>query len=418
MTDEVADGTGTHTALTPLREPAFRWYFAARAVNLAGSTMASVALAFAVLEVSSSATALGTVLAAFSTPMVLLLLVGGVVADRLGPTRTIQLGNTTAGASQLATATLLLTGVAELWHLVLLAALNGTAAALTLPAIASVLPRLVPRAQLQHANVLVSMARSALTVVGPSTAGLLVATAGPGWALAVDGATYLLSAAMLTRVRIPRPAPRRGGAGHALRELREGWSFVRTTPWFVVVVLAFCAIVALHQGGMYTLGPVLATRTDIGERGWGLVLSAEALGLVVTGLVLLRVRLERPLLLGMLGTAVYGAPMIALGLRPELAVVLVCAFAAGAAIEVFGLGWNLAMQEHVPERMLSRAYSFDALGSFLAIPVGQLAAGPLAAAFGLRPVLAAAGVGITVVALATLLAPSVRRLPRATVPTG
>lgn len=404
-------------ALAPLRERSFRWYFASRAVNLVGSTMASVALAFAVLEVSDSPTALGTVLAAFSTPMVLFLLAGGVVADRIGPTRTIQAGNVAAGLSQLTSATLLLTGTAELWHLAALAAVNGTAAAMTLPALASVLPSLVPREQLQQANVLVSMTRSGFTVVGPSLAALLVVTVGPGWALAVDGTTYLLSALLLTQVRLPRPqrdldAP--GGPAGALRELREGWRFVRATPWFCVVVLAFCVIVALHQGGMYTLGPVLAKDTEaIGEEGWGLVLSAEALGLVLTGLVLLRVRLERPLLLGMLGTAVYGAPLVAMGLDPALATVLLCAFAAGAAIEVFGLGWNLAMQEQVPAAMLSRAYSFDALGSFLAIPLGQLAAGPLAAAFGLRPVMLAAGVGIAVVALATLLAPSVRRLPRA-----
>lgn len=399
-------------ALAPLRETPFRWYFAARAVNLAGSTMASVGLAFAVLEVSDSPTALGTVLAAFSTPMVLFLLAGGVVADRIGPTRTIQAGNLASGVSQLASAALLLTGSAELWHLAALAAVNGTAAALCLPALASVLPRLVPREQLQQANVLVSMTRSALTVVGPSLAALLVVTAGPGWALAADGTTYLLSAALMSRVRLPRPAHDGAGAG-VLHELREGWRFVRATSWFVVVVLAFCLIVALHQGGMYTLGPVLATRTDIGAEGWGLILSAEALGLVLTGLVLLRVRLERPLLLGMLGTAAYGAPLVALGLRPELVTVLLCAFVAGAAIEVFGLGWNLAMQEQVPPAMLSRAYSFDALGSFLAIPLGQLAAGPLAAAFGLRPVVLAAGLGIAVVALLTLLSPAVRRLPRA-----
>lgn len=406
----------TSEALAPLRERNFRLYFSSRVVNLLGSLMAPVALAFAVLEISDSPTALGVVLAAHSIPMVVFLLAGGVLADRFGRTLVIQSSNVLAGLTQLAIAFLVISGTAEIWHLVVLTAVNGVAAAAALPALASVLPQLVPRAQLQQANVLVSMARSGLSVVGPTVSSLIVVGVGPGWALAVDGLAYLGAAALLAPIRLPRPV--RAVGGSAIRDLREGWGYFRSTTWLWVVVLAFSVICAVHQGGFFTLGPVLAKDTAIGERGWGLILSAEALGLLVTGFVLLRVRLERPLFWGMLGTVLYAAPLVALGLTDSLLLVVLAAFVAGAGIEVFGLGWQLAMQENVPDDMLSRAFSFDALGSFAAIPLGQLLAGPLALAFGLQPVMLVAGLALAGVALLTLLSPSVRDLQRAEPATG
>jgi hypothetical protein len=116
----------------------------------------------------------------------------------------------------------------------------------------------------------------------------------------------------------------------------------------------------------------------------------------------------------MLGCALYGTPMVALGAHPHLLLGMVVAFVAGAGIEIFGLGWNLAMQENIPDEMLSRAYSYDALGSFIAIPIGQLAFGPLGAAFGLQEVLLVAGLAYVAIALLTLGSRSVRDLPRAT----
>jgi MFS family permease len=400
-------------SLAPLRIANFRWYFYARMVNLAGSTMGGLALAFAVLEVSDSASALGAVLAAHSVPMVLFLLAGGVIADRFGRTLVIQVSNVAAGLSQLAIAALVISGTAQLWQLIVLSAVNGVVAAASLPALASILPQLVPREQLQPANVLTSMVRSALTILGPTAAAALVVGVGAGWAVAIDGVTYLISAVLLLGVRLPPPV-RAQGTSSVLADLRDGWSFFRRTTWLWVVVLAFCLICAIEQGGMKTLGPVLAQQTSIGEGGWGLILSAEAIGLFVTTLVLLRVRLERPLLWGMVGTAAYGLPAVALGAHPHLGLALVAGFLAGVGIEVFALGWNLAMQENIPEHMLSRAFSYDAFGSFIAIPLGQLAAGPLAQVLGIRRVMFVSGCLIAAIALVTLLSRSVRRLDRLT----
>lgn len=402
------------SALAPLREPNFRYYFLSRLVNSVGGVMANVALAFAVLEVSNSATALGVVLAAHSIPMVVFLLAGGVIADRFGRTLVIQVSNVVSGLCQLAIAALVITGVAEIWQLVVLTAVQGTVMSISFPAMASVMPQLVPREMLKPANLLMSVQRNALTVLGPAVSGVLVVTVGAGWALAVDGVTFLGAAALLTLVRIPPPLPREDRPS-AVAELREGWSYFRATTWLWVIVLAFGALNMIQSGALHTLGPVLAKNTEaIGESGWGLILSAEALGFLLCSLALMRLPMRRPLRAGMIGISALGLPMLALGIEPVLAAGMVGAFIGGLGTEVFSLAWNLAMQEQVPDEMLSRAYSYDALGSFVAIPIGQLLFGPLGHYFGIQEVMLVSGVVYFLICAATLTSRSVRDLGRAT----
>ncbi len=394
-----------------LRQRDFGWFFAARTVNLLGLSMANVALAFAVLDLDGSAADLGFVLAAHTVPMVLFLLVGGVVADRWPRTLVMQGGNLVSAASQGLLAVLVVTGHAGLATVMALSAVNGLASAVTFPAMAGVLPQLVDRRDLQQANVLLSMARGSLSVVGPSLAALLVVTIGPGWALGVDALCWAGSAVALLGVRLPPPAP--AAPSTALADLREGWDLFRGTTWLWVVVAGFAVVNALYSGAWFTVGPAQAKAT-FGEQGWGLVLSAEAVGLLLTTVVMLRVRLDRPLLWGMYGVAVAGLPLLLLGLAPHLWLVAAAAVAAGIGLEVFNLGWNLAMQEHVEERQLSRAYSYDALGSYVAMPLGQLTIGPLAEVVGYGPVLVGSGLLWLAVCAAVLGSREVRTLPRTT----
>ncbi|MFN8189948.1 MAG: MFS transporter [Nocardioidaceae bacterium] len=397
-------------AFAPLRSRNFAWYYASRFVNTLGSMMASIALTFAVLDITDSASALGQVLAARTIPMVVLLLYGGVISDRLPRTLVLQVSNVASAATQGAIALLVLTGTAELWSLVVLSVVNGAVSAMSFPAMASVMQQLVPREELQPANALMSLSRNGLTVLGPTLGALFVVTVGSGWALAIDAATWGLSALLLLPVRIP-PRERSGEPSSTLRELREGWDFFRSTTWLWVIVLAFGALNALLSGAWNTLGPVVAQDT-IGRQQWGFVLSAEAAGLLTMSVLMLRIPLQRPLLWGMVGTLFLGLPMLALGLSPHTPTLVVVSFLGGAGIEVFAIGWNLAMMENIEESMLSRAFSYDALGSFIAMPLGQLAAGPVGAAFGYSQVLVASGIAFLLIVAATLLSRSVRTLPR------
>ncbi|GAA1919686.1 MFS transporter [Nocardioides marmoribigeumensis] len=397
-----------------LRQRDFGWFFASRTVNLLGLSMANVALAFAVLDLDGgSASELGVVLAAHTVPMVLFLLVGGVVADRWPRTLVMQGGNLVSAASQGVLAALVVAGRADVTSMVVLSAVHGLASAVSFPAMAGLLPQLVERRELQRANVLLSVSRGALTVVGPSIAALLVVAAGPGWALAVDALCWALSAGALLGVRVPR-AERPADPPSALADLREGWDLFRSTTWLWVVVAGFSVLNALQSGAWLTLGPAQAKRT-FGEQGWGLVLSAESVGLLLMTAIMLRVRLDRPLRWGVAGIALAGVPLVLLGSAPVLWLVVAAAVLAGMGFEIFNLGWNLAMQEHVEEHQLSRAYSYDALGSYVAMPVGQLALGPLGEALGYGPVLVGAGMLWVAACGLVLTSRPVRDLARAPV---
>jgi MFS family permease len=398
-------------ALAPLGERNFAWYFSSRLVNTLGAMMANIALTFAVLDIDGRAIAIGMVLAAHTIPMIVLLLWGGVLSDRFPRAVVLQVSNVASALSQGAIACLVLTGRAELWMIIALTALHGAVSAMSMPAMAGMVPQLVPRESLQQANALLSLTRNGLTVLGPSLGAFLVVTVGPGWALAVDAFTWALAALLLIPVNIPRRAPR-AEATSTLQDLREGWTFFRSVTWLWVVVLGFGGLNMIHNGALFTLGPVVAEDT-IGRQAWGFVLSAEAAGLLVMAFVLLRYRLERPLLWGMLAIILNAAPMIMLGVDPVVVALVVAAFVGGMGIEVFSMGWALAMQENIDDDMLSRAYSYDMLGSFVAMPIGQLAWGPLGVAFGNERVLVASGIAYAAICGLVLCSRSVRDLPRA-----
>jgi MFS family permease len=397
-------------AFAPLRERNFAWYYASRFTNTLGNMMAGIALAFAVLDLTDSASALGQVLAAETIPMVLFLLFGGVIADRFPRALVLQFSNIASALTQGVVAYIVISGTAQLWMLIVLEAVHGLVAAIAFPAMASMVPQLVPREELQPANALLSLSRGGLTIIGPTVGALLVVTIGSGWALAIDAATWLVSAACLSRMQMP-PKPRVEDRTSTVSELREGWSFFRHTSWLWAVVLAFGFLNAIHTGAWFTLGPARAEET-IGKQGWGFVLSAESAGLVLMTVILLRMKIARPLFTGMLGISLLGIPIFMLGFDPHLGVLIVATFIAGAGTEVFSIGWNLAMQENIEDAMLSRAYSYDALGSFVAMPVGQLVYGPLGEALGYRDVLMVSGVGYFAICLLTLGSRSVRQMRR------
>jgi hypothetical protein len=327
----------------------------------------------------------------------------------------LQASHVLTGLTQGAAAALVITGHATLAQLTLIEGVNGAVAAFTMPAMMGVVPLVVDRARLQQANALLSFSRSALGIAGPAVAGLLVVGVGPGWALAVDAVTYAVAIGCLTRVRLPRKVARgaagRDGHPSMLRELREGWGEFASRQWLWVVVLVFGVTNAIHAGVIGVLGPLVAKTTPaIGEGGWGLVLSAEAVGTVLLTLVMLRLRLRRPLRAGMVSIAVLAVPMSLLGLAPALVPVAIGFLVGGAAVEVFSVGWTTALHEHVPVSVLSRVSSYDALGSFVAIPVGTFAYGWLATLVDLRALLVTSAGLYAVVSLSALLAPGVRGL--------
>jgi MFS family permease len=384
--------------LAPLAERPFRLLFLGRFVSFVGSAFAPVAIAFAVLEVGS-ASDLGLVLAANMLPTVVFVLVGGVIADRLPRHALLVASNVVSGVAQGLFAMLIASGHARLWELMALQAARGASTAFFFPAAQGIVPEVVSARWLQEANVLLRLSRNATAILGAAVAGIVVAAVGPAWGLAVDAASYFLAALFLAAIRLPaRP---RQEAPAFVRELIEGWDEFRSRTWLWVVVVAFGVLNAAQVGAFNVLGPPIAKEHLGGAASWGLILAALSAGLIAGGLVALRLRPRRALLVGCLSVAFQIPPLVLLAIPAPTAALAAVAFLEGVGVELFGIYWDTSLQSHVPGEALSRVSSYDALGSWVLMPIGFAVVGPIASAVGARETLlgAAALVGIAVLAM-------------------
>jgi MFS family permease len=387
-------------ALAPLRIVPFRFLLAGRTINSLGNAIAPVALAFAVLDLTGSPRDLGLVVGARVLVNVLFLLFGGALADRL-PKHLLMVGASIAAAvTQAAVAALVLSGTATVALLIALSAVNGMVSALALPASSSIVPQLVPADLRQQANALSRLLFNGAFIVGAPIGGVLVAGVGPGWGIAVDAAAFALSAIAFALLRLPPRADEKPERTSIFTELRTGWTEFRSRTWLWVVVAGFGVINACISGGLNVLGPVVADDT-VGRRAWGFVLAAQTAGMLLGAILAMRIRLSRLLFFGVACMALEILPMVTLGVVPHLGLLLGAAFLAGVGVEQFGVAWETTMQEHVPADKLARVYSYDMVGSFVAIPIGQVAAGPIAEAVGIEPTLVgtAALIGLAVIGM-------------------
>jgi MFS family permease len=399
-----------HAALTPLREREFRLLFLGRTISLFGSAFAPIAVAFAVLDLTGSASDVGLVVAASFVPQIFFILVGGIWADRLPRHYVMVASDVVAGAAQAAMAVLILTGAAEIWHLVALQIVRGVASSFFFPAAQGIVPQTISARLLQEANALLRLTRNGTQIVGTAAGGILVAATGSGWALAFDSVTYFLGAAFLVALRLPRSLtmPER----HFVRELREGWDSFRSRAWLWSIVVQFAFVNAAGVGAWAVLGPVVADAELGGAAAWGLILAAQSAGFILGGVVTLRYRPDRILLVATLAIFPMAVPILLLAAPAPVVVIAFAAFAAGFGIEIFGVFWDVAMQQQIPPEQLSRLYSYDALGSFVFIPLGAAVAGPLADQVGVTETLVAAAAVIVVSTALVLFIDEVRQLRR------
>lgn len=374
--------TTSITEPTPIRlllRDRFGWFFAGRTVDLAGTSMTTVALALAVLQASGRASDLGIVLAANMIPTLVLLLIGGAVADRMDRRVLLIAANLASAATMSAMAATLIGGHYDLAVLAGLSLVNGAVSAFTSPALRGIVPELVEQHDLQRANALLASTRNTVRIIAPTVASILVATAGGGWALAVDALTYVLAAAAFTRIPGGRRPP---GTSQALwRDVIEGWSTFRSMRWVVLMTISFALINAFNVGPWNVIGPLVVSQHS-GALGWGGVQTVRAIGLLVMSVLAVKMVLHRPLRDGRIWGTLAALPLFAIGLSGQAWVVAVAAFIGGLGFAVAAITWETALQTSVPPASLSRVSAYDDLISYLAIPLSEVAIGPLVQAYG------------------------------------
>jgi MFS family permease len=382
----------------------FRWFLAARLVSFLGTSMSTVALAFGVLGASGRTSDLGIAMAANIGPSLLLLLVGGAVADRFSRRSVLVVANLGAGLAQAGVAAVLLTGHYSLVAIAVLALANGSMRSFASPALRGIVPDLVPADDLRRANSALASSQNATRIFGPVLAGVIAAAASGGWAIAADALSFLVAAAFLTR--LPATARASTGRGSLLPDIRHGWREFRARRWVWTTALAFCVFNLANVGAWQVLGPVLT-----GPVAWGLVLSVRAVGLLLMSLLMSRISPRHPLRVGALVVATGGLPLVALGLDAAIPVLAACAFVAALGSAVWGVVWDTALGQHVPGDVLARVASYDDLLSFASIPLGLLLVGPAATVWGAGTVTLVCGIVVAASSLAPLTVRSFRDLP-------
>jgi MFS family permease len=396
-----------------LREPEYRKLFLGQATSVVGVMFTVVALPFAVLEIGGTATDIGLVEAANLVPLAVFLLVGGVWADRLQRQRVMLAADFLRFALQTLTAGLLIAGVAEVWHLVIIQIASGVCEAFFRPAAMGLTPEVVSPPRLQQANALSSLVMSGSITLGAVLAGLLVSAVGPGWGIGIDGLTYLVSAWFLLRLRPPAFLGRRaaaepgvGAPGRALAgeeaaagaetsgggpgfiaDLVAGWREFTSHTWLWVMVAGVAVFLFAIQGPIQVLGPIVARDVYDGARTWGFTSAAMGIGQICGGLLSLRWRPRRPMLLVAAGMSLAAVPVALLALEAPVWTLYVSLAVMGVEWGLYDPFWMTCMQRAVAPEMISRVSSYDYLGSLAFYPLGLALAGPLADAVGITSVL-------------------------------
>ena len=397
--------------LTVLRARDFRLLWLGQSASTIGDALVLVAVGIFVTRLTGDPSDVGLVLGAYSLPLVAFVLLGGVVADRLPRQRVMIASDVVRCALHATLAVLIVTGAVQVWHMVVIGALFGTAEAFFRPAYTGLVPQTVAEDQIQPAQALTGVSAQVAEIVGPALATALVLGVGGAAAFAVDAATFAVSALLLLRVQARDRGPR-GTSSSVLVELREGWQAVRERTWVWATVLAFSVALLVALTPFFVLGASVAEDVYGSEAVYGLSNAAWGVGTVTGAVVGSRWRPLRPMRAAVVGALPWPLALAVFAAGPPAAVVYAVMAASGVGIGLFAVWWETALAQRIPPHLLSRVSAWDWMGSLALVPVGYLLAGPLAARLGAQEVMVTGGVlGAVAMALA-LLPRSTRRLTR------
>jgi MFS family permease len=382
--------------LEPLRIRDFRLLWTGMTVSLVGDGIFLVALAWQTSELSSSPSALGWIFAAYVAPMVVLVLAGGVLTDRVDRRKLMIAADVIRAGSIGAVGALAVSGQLRLWELALLAGLTGVGDALFAPAFGSIVPDIVPRDLLAQANSLDQFVRPISGLVGPAVAGVLIAGSGVGTAFLADAATFVVSATTAILLT-PRPLARSADRS-ARRELREGFAFVRARTWLWATLLAAALIMVAPSARNVLLPYLVKNDLHASASALGLVYAATAAGSIVAAFAFGQHGLPRHFVLAMYaGWAVALLVVAGYGVAGTVAQLVALGFVAGVGIALGQAIWGTMLHQLVPREVLGRVTSLDWMISTSLMPLWLVAIGFLGDGIGVRQTLVAAGLfgGIT-----------------------
>lgn len=397
------------------RIPRYRILLVARFVSNVGNGMAPIALAFGVLSLDGAdAGSLSLVTTAQMIPLVAFLLIGGVAADRFGRSQLVGSTDIIGSVVVAISAIAFLTDNASVPLLCVNGFIFGVLNALWYPAFSGLMPMIVPGPLLQGANSILGFGANVGYTIGASVAGLIVATAGPGWGLLGDATSFLVAGLLVLSLRLPKSFGENTDEDRTsmITQLRVGWTEFSSRRWIVLIVGSFAFYHLAFEAFIAVLAPVHMKEEFDGARAMGTMMFGFGVGSILGTALAFRFKPHRPLLIAVGVMPIGAAWMLATGLSAPLWILFVTAMGTGVAVDVMYANWMTTLQTNVPEEALSRVGSYDAFGSLAFAPIGLLVAGPLAHTIGARASILIMGTIALVAVCTPLFSGEVRHLQR------
>lgn len=364
--------------------PGFTKLISARLISNFGNGFMPIALSFGILALpGGSASDVSLVLGVQLAPTIAFMVFGGVAGDRFKRNQIVGGSDIVGCLFVFLSAASFIFGFTTIALLCFTGFFFGVLNAFWWPAFSGMLPEILPKEQLQKGNAVNGLLSNFGYVAGSLVAGILVATFGAGWAILIDGISFLIAGILVWTINLkPIPGESNEKTPAMWRELREGWHEFISRKWVVVVVIAFSFINLAYEATLGVLGPIATKEHNGGPKEWSWVIAAITLGMIVGGVLALKIHMSRPLLVGILPEVFVGFWIFIIGVPNQLIATLLFAFATGISIEIFYIAWSTSMQQHIPSESYSRVVSYDALGSYALAPIGLVVIGPIIEAIG------------------------------------
>jgi MFS family permease len=393
--------------------PFFGQLIIARSISNLGNGVSPVALAFGVLSIEGAdAASLSAVMAARTFPLLVLLIVGGAIADRFGRARVMGLSDIFLSFLILIAALSFIFESPSVTVLILVGLVSGVLNGIWYPAFAGLTPLVVPPDKLQSANSVIGFGSNFSFMIGTALGGLLVGLFGVGWALAFDALTFFIAGALILPLsKLKQPGQLQlGERTNVLRDIKEGWGEFKSRNWLVSVVIGFSVVNLAFEANWAVLGALQSQEAFDGAVSWAQILGALSFGMIIGVWLANKAKPRYPLRSAMMMTLFIPIFLFSIAIPLPLPFVMIAAVGAGMGLDYFYILWITTVQTKVPEESLSRVNSYDALGSFLLGPIGIAVAGPLALVFGLQVTMITSAIIALIAIVLVLLIPDVRKV--------
>ena len=384
------------------REKNLRKLVLARFVSNFGNGLAPIAISFGVLGLpDGDGRDLSLVMFAHMLPLVLFTLVGGVIGDRFPRAALVGYTDILLGIIVAINAITLITGNGSVAIFVITNFIGGILNAIWYPAMSALTSDLADPKILQESNSAIGLSSNVAMIIGTSIGGILVATVGAGWAIFIDGITFIIAGLIVFSMRSATPVASHDKDESTLHQLRTGWREFSSRRWVFVIVISFSFLVAMERSVYSVVGPLVADKQLGGPKPWSFVLAAMSVGSVLGVLFVAKVKPKYPIRLAMITQFPIVLWFFSLGNTTNILIIAFFAFLVGIALDIFYVLWITTLQQQIPKESLSKVMAYDVLGSLALAPLGLAIAGPIAEEFGSRILLD----WITVLSLITLIIP-------------